>query len=47
MPSLMRFLFVLGVIAGICYGALWALATLVEPDTRSITLTIPQDRFAK
>lgn len=47
MPSLMRFLFVLGVIFGIGYGALWALASLVEPDMRTVSFTIPQDRFAK
>lgn len=47
MPSLMRFLFVIAVIAGLGYGALWALANFVQPQTRPIIFTIPQDRFGK
>jgi hypothetical protein len=47
MPSLFRLLVVLGLLGGFAYGAIFALATLVEPKPREITVTIPQDRLAK
>jgi hypothetical protein len=47
MPSLIRFLVVIGVIVGLGYAAIFALATLVEPKPRDITVTVPQDRFVK
>jgi hypothetical protein len=47
MPSLLRFLTVIGIIFGVCYGAIWAVATFVDPKPREITVTIPPDRFVK
>ena len=47
MPSLFRFLAAVGMIIGVVYGSMVALAVLVQPETREITVTIPQDRFAK
>jgi hypothetical protein len=47
MPSLIRLLVVLGFLGGFAYAAIFALATLVEPKPREITITIPQDRLAK
>lgn len=47
MPSLFRFLLVIGILAGLGYGAIVALATLVEPQSREITVTIPQDKLFK
>ena len=47
MPSLFRFLTVVGIIAGIGYGALYALANFVNPKPREITVTIPPDKFLK
>jgi hypothetical protein len=47
MPSLLRFLVVIGVIVGLGYAAIFALATFVEPKPRDITVTVPQDRFVK
>jgi hypothetical protein len=47
MPSLFRFLLIVGILGGLGYGALFALATFVEPKPRQITVTIPQDRFFK
>ena len=47
MPSLLRFLFVLAVIGGIGFGVIFALATMVQPTPRDITITVPQDRFLK
>jgi hypothetical protein len=47
MPSLLRFLTVVGVIAGLVYGAIFALANFVTPKPREMTVTIPADRFLK
>lgn len=45
MPTLFRFLFVVGLLAGIAYGGMVALAFLVEPRPRDMSFTIPQDRL--
>jgi hypothetical protein len=47
MPTLFRFLAVVGIIAGLIYGGIAALAVLVQPQTRDITVSVPQDRFVK
>jgi hypothetical protein len=47
MPSLLRFITVIGIIFGVCYGVIWALATFVDPKPREITVTIPPDKFVK
>lgn len=47
MPTLFRLLIVTGVVAGIGYGAIWALANLIEPQPRPMTITVPQDRIGK
>jgi hypothetical protein len=47
MPSLFRFLTVVAVIAGIGYGAIFALANFVSPRSREMTVTIPADKFLK
>ena len=47
MPSLFRFLAAVGIIIGVAYGSMVALAVRVQPETREITETIPPDRFAK
>jgi hypothetical protein len=47
MPSLFRFLLIIGVLGGLGYGAMFALATFVELKPREITETIPQDKFIK
>ncbi|MBB4479316.1 MULTISPECIES: hypothetical protein [Rhizobium] len=44
MPSLFRFLFVCAILAGTVYGAMWALATFVEPEPRDVTIRIPSER---
>ena len=46
-PSLFRFLTVVGIIAGLIYGVLFALANFVSPKPREMTVTIPADRFLK
>jgi hypothetical protein len=47
MPSLFRFLAVVAILGGIIYGGIFALAFLVHPQPRDISVTIPQDRFYK
>jgi uncharacterized membrane protein len=47
MPSLFRFLVVVGVIVGLGYGAIFALATLTDPKPREITVIIPQSALNK
>lgn len=47
MPSLLRLVFVLGLLGGVAYAAMFFLANFVMPTPREITVTIPQDRLAK
>jgi hypothetical protein len=47
MPSLIRLLVILGLIGGAVYGVLWSFANLVEPHPREMSVSVPQDRFAK
>ncbi len=47
MPSLLRFLFVVGINGGLGFGALFALANYVNPKPREMTVTVPADRFYK
>ncbi len=47
MPSLFRFLVVVAIIAGVLYGAIYALANFVNPKPREMTVTIPPDKFLK
>jgi predicted MFS family arabinose efflux permease len=47
MPSLMKLLTVVGVIAALGYGAMFALATYVNPRSREIVVNVPPDRFVR
>jgi len=47
MPSLIRLIVALGLLCGLAYGAMFPLATFVQPKPREITVTIPPDRLAK
>jgi len=47
MPTLFRFLLVVGVLAGAGYAALYALAYHTNPQTRQITIIIPQNQLNK
>jgi hypothetical protein len=44
-PSLIRFLLIVGILAGIIYGGMIALVTFVEPQPREMTQTIPPARL--
>jgi len=45
LPSLIRFLVLIAILAGLGYAAMWALATMVEPEARDMTVTIPNSRL--
>ena len=47
MPSLFRFLAAVAIIVGVVYGGMLALTVLVQPQSREISVTIPQDRFSQ
>jgi hypothetical protein len=47
MPSLMRFLSLLGLLAAAVYGGMVALAGLVEPTQREFVVMVPQDSMGK
>jgi hypothetical protein len=47
MPSLFRFLLVLGLLGGLGYAAVFSLATFIEPKPREITVTIPPDKLIR
>ena len=46
-PTLTRLIVVIAVIAGLGYGAVFALANLVEPGEREITVRIKKDGFGR
>ena len=45
MPSLIRLLVVLGLIAGAIYGSMVALVMFVEPNPREMSVRIPNERL--
>lgn len=47
MPTVFRFLMIIGIVAAAGYGALYALATMVEPKPRTVTVTVPASKFEK
>ena len=47
MPTLITLVVTIGVIAGVGYAAMFALASLVEPRPREMMVTVPPDRFDK
>jgi hypothetical protein len=47
MPSLFRFLVVIGIIGGLGYAAVFALANFVPFKPREIVQTVPPDKFVK
>ena len=47
MPTLFRFLIVVGILGGLGYGAIFSLATFTDPKPREITVTIPPNERLK
>jgi hypothetical protein len=47
MPSLFRFLTVVGILGGLAYGTMFMLAHWFDPKPREITVSVPADKFSK
>lgn len=47
MPTIFRFAILCAIVAGVCYAALFALATLLEPAPSEVVVTVPPSRYAK
>lgn len=47
MPSLMRFLFVVGTLTAIVSGGLYVLATQFEPDQQEVTKPVPSVKIRR
>lgn len=45
MPTLIRFVVILGLIAAAVYGSMVALVVFVEPTSREMTVRIPNERI--
>ncbi len=45
MPSLIRFLVLIGILAGCVYGGMFALTVFVEPTPREMTVKIPAKKL--
>lgn len=47
MPSLFRFLVLLGLIGGLAYGTVFSLANFIKLHPREIVVTVPPSKFFK
>lgn len=47
MPSLLRFLLVVGIIASLGYAGIYALAHFTDPKPREITVIVPPSALNK
>jgi hypothetical protein len=47
MPSLFRFVAVVGIVGLVAYVAVFALANFVQPKPREMVVTIPPTKFLK
>ncbi len=45
MPSLLRFLATIAILAGLAFAGMFALATFVEPTPREMSVTIPAGKL--
>ncbi|HSO47784.1 MAG TPA: histidine kinase [Rhizobiaceae bacterium] len=45
MPSLIRFLVTIAILAGLVFAGMFALATFVEPNQREMTVRIPANKL--
>lgn len=45
MPTLFRFVLTLLILAGMAYGAMFALAMFVQPRTAELSVKIPPERL--
>jgi hypothetical protein len=47
MPTLFRFLLVIGLLGALVYAAAFSLTRFVDPQPREMSVTIPPDKFFK
>jgi hypothetical protein len=47
MPSLFRFLFILGTLVGVSYGGLYVAATYFEPEPKEVSKPVPGVKIRK
>lgn len=47
MPSLFRFIFVVGMLSAVVFGGLYALATLLEPEPKEVSKVITGVKIRK
>ncbi len=47
MPSLFRFLVLLGLLGGLAYGTIFSLANFIKLQPREIVVTVPPSKFFK
>jgi hypothetical protein len=47
MPTLVRLIMVTATIGVVFYVIVWLAANYLEPAPRTITITVPQERFGK
>jgi hypothetical protein len=47
MPTLFRFLIVVGLLAGLVYGGMFALAEFVEPTQKDVSYKLPRDKLPR
>jgi hypothetical protein len=45
LPSLIRFLVIVAILAGLVYGGMIALVTFVEPQPREMTQSLPASKL--
>lgn len=45
MPSLIRFLILVGLLGGLIWASMFALVTFVEPEQREMSAPIPANRL--
>lgn len=45
MPTLFRFLAIVAIVGGLGFAAIYALATMVNPEPREMKVTIPASRL--
>jgi len=46
LPSLFRFLIVVGVLAALAYAGMWSLVAFVEPQQREMSKTLPPNALS-
>jgi len=45
MPSLLRFLATIAILAGIAFGTMFVLAEFVQPEPREMSHKVPRDKL--